>query len=79
MPQVMGDSSIEEIVTFLVVFICSSNYIMNPYLAAKLIEVLFVINPEIQQHTIKINNMVLNHPLAKQHLTLALMKFYTGR
>ena len=78
MPQITGDVAMESLVTFLVVFLCSSNYIQNPYLAAKLIEVLFVVNPDIQQHTVKINDMLLNHPLARQHLALALMKFYTG-
>ena len=39
MPQVLGDASIEHILTLIIVFMCSFNYIKNPYLTAKLVEV----------------------------------------
>ena len=38
-PQVLGDASIQHILTLIIVFLCSSNYIKNPYLTAKLVEV----------------------------------------
>ena len=39
---------------------------------------MFVINPSVQRNTEKLNDMVLGHPLAMEHLVPALMKFYTG-
>lgn len=36
---VLEDPVMSDIVTFLVVFICSPNYISNPYLVAKIVEV----------------------------------------
>lgn len=68
----------QDIVTFLVVFICSQNYIRNPYLIAKLVEVLFVTNPAVQPRTQRFSEMMENHPLSVKQLVPALMKFYTG-
>lgn len=66
-----------DIVTFFVVFVCSPNYISNPYLVAKIVEVLFVMNPSIQPAASKIHEMIVSHPLALDHLAPALMNFYT--
>lgn len=60
------------------VFICSQNYIRNPYLIAKLVEVLFVTNPAVQLRTQRFSEMMENHPLSVKQLVPALMKFYTG-
>lgn len=49
-----------SIVTWLLTVVCAPHLIKNPYLTAKLIEVLFVISPTIQQTTTKIYNMVSN-------------------
>ncbi|XP_071203119.1 ubiquitin conjugation factor E4 B-like isoform X2 [Salvelinus alpinus] len=76
-PQVLYEPCVQNIVTFLVVFICSQNYIRNPYLIAKLVEVLFVTNPAVQPRTQRISEMMENHPLSVKHLVPALMKFYT--
>lgn len=48
----------ETIVTWLLSLVCTPHMIKNPYLTAKLVEVLFVISPSIQQTTMKIYNMV---------------------
>lgn len=77
-PQVLYEPCVQDIVTFLVVFICSQNYIRNPYLIAKLVEVLFVTNPSVQPRTQRFSEMMENHPLSIKHLVPALMKFYTG-
>lgn len=66
-----------DIVTFLVVFVCSPNYISNPYLVAKIVEVLFVMNPNIQPVASKIHELILSHPLSLDNLAPALMNFYT--
>ena len=77
-PQVLYEPCVQDVVTFLVVFICSQNYIRNPYLIAKLVEVLFVTNPAVQPRTQRFFEMMENHPLAVKQLVPALMKFYTG-
>ncbi|XP_069774559.1 ubiquitin conjugation factor E4 B isoform X2 [Narcine bancroftii] len=76
-PQVLYEPCTQDVVTFLVVFICSQNYIRNPYLIAKLVEVVFVTNPAVQPRTQKFYEMMENHPLATKQLVPALMKFYT--
>ncbi|XP_051786197.1 ubiquitin conjugation factor E4 B isoform X1 [Erpetoichthys calabaricus] len=75
--QVLYEPCTQDIVTFLIVFICSQNYIRNPYLIAKLVEVLFVTNPAVQPRTQRFSEMIENHPLSVKHLVPALMKFYT--
>lgn len=64
--------------TWILVCICSPAAFKNPYLIAKLIEVLFVLNPSIQPKTEILNNMMMSHSLSMSHLPSALMKFYTG-
>ncbi|XP_078413931.1 ubiquitin conjugation factor E4 B isoform X2 [Cetorhinus maximus] len=76
-PQVLYEPCTQDVVTFLVVFICSQNYIRNPYLIAKLVEVVFVTNPAVQPRTQKFYEIMENHPLATKQLVPALMKFYT--
>ncbi|KAM6977292.1 ubiquitin conjugation factor E4 B isoform 1-T1 [Aplochiton taeniatus] len=76
-PQVLYEPCVQDIVTFLVAFICSQNYIRNPYLIAKLVEVLFVTNPAVQPRTQRFSEMMENHPLSIKMLVPALMKFYT--
>ncbi|XP_059397261.1 ubiquitin conjugation factor E4 B-like isoform X2 [Carassius carassius] len=76
-PQVLYEPCTDDIVTFLVVFISSQNYIKNPYLIAKLVEVLFVTNPAVQPRTQRFFEMMENHPLSINQLVPALMKFYT--
>ncbi|KAF4078052.1 hypothetical protein AMELA_G00194950 [Ameiurus melas] len=76
-PQVLYEPCTQDIATFLVVFICSQNYIRNPYLIAKLVEVLFVTNPAVQPRTQRFFEMIENHPLSVNQLVPALMKFYT--
>lgn len=77
-PQVLYEPCVQDVLTFLVVFICSQNYMRNPYLIAKLVEVLFVTNPSVQPRTQRFSEMMENHPLSIKHLVPALMKFYTG-
>ena len=76
-PSSFETTMINDLALFLIVFICSSHYFKNPYLVAKLVEVLFVLNPSIQPRTRHFYEVVENHPLAAQFLGSALMKFYT--
>lgn len=56
--EVIIDYMDQTIVTWLLSLVCAPHLIKNPYLTAKLVEVLFVISPSIQQTTMKIYNMV---------------------
>ncbi|ELT92164.1 hypothetical protein CAPTEDRAFT_182882 [Capitella teleta] len=76
-PGVLSDQSMQDLVTLIIVSVCSAHYISNPYLLAKLVEVMFVLNPAVQRHTERINAMLLQHRLSIEHLVPALMKFYT--
>lgn len=68
----------DSLITWLLVAICSPQCIKNPYMVAKMIEVLFVINPGIQARTEVLHLRVMAHPIAAMHLPSCLMKFYTG-
>jgi ubiquitin conjugation factor E4 B len=48
----------QSIVTWMLSLVCAPHLIKNPYLTAKLVEVLFVTSPTIQSATSKIYNMV---------------------
>ncbi|EPY84699.1 ubiquitin conjugation factor E4 B isoform 1 [Camelus ferus] len=77
-PQVLYEPCTQDIVMFLVVMLCNQNYIRNPYLVAKLVEVMFMTNPAVQPRTQKFFEMIENHPLSTKLLVPSLMKFYTG-
>ncbi|XP_071535625.1 ubiquitin conjugation factor E4 B-like [Panulirus ornatus] len=66
----------DPIITMAIVLVCSPSHIKNPYLTAKLVEMLFMLTPSVQQHADSLHQRVLHHPLAG-HLPVALMKFYT--
>ncbi|XP_019349526.1 ubiquitin conjugation factor E4 B isoform X2 [Alligator mississippiensis] len=76
-PQVLYEPCTQDIVMFLVVMLCNQNYIRNPYLIAKLVEVMFMTNPAVQPRTQKFFEMIENHPLSTKLLVPSLMKFYT--
>ncbi|XP_058788728.1 ubiquitin conjugation factor E4 B [Phymastichus coffea] len=67
------------LVTWLLVLICAQDCIRNPYLVAKLIEVLFVINAssQAQGKTKGLQKQVMSHPLSSMLLASNLMRFYT--
>ncbi|XP_068249521.1 ubiquitin conjugation factor E4 B-like [Palaemon carinicauda] len=75
-PKVPINNLGDPIITMTIVLLCSPSHIKNPYLTAKLVEVLFMLTPSVQQHIDTLHERVLHHPLAV-HLPVALMKFYT--
>ncbi|KAM7126953.1 LOW QUALITY PROTEIN: ubiquitin conjugation factor E4 B-like [Molossus nigricans] len=75
-PQVLYEPCTQGIVMFLIVMLCNQNYIQNPYLVAKLVEVMFMTNPAVQPQTQKFFEMIENHPLSTKLLVPSWMKFY---
>ena len=65
------------LVTWLLLAICVPNAFKNPYLIAKIIEVLFVLNTTMQP-TDNLYVQIMTHPISTQYLPPFLMKFYTG-
>uniref|UniRef100_H2Y6Y7 Ubiquitin conjugation factor E4 core domain-containing protein n=1 Tax=Ciona savignyi TaxID=51511 RepID=H2Y6Y7_CIOSA len=77
-PSVLEEQPTKDLSIFLIVFICAPHYFNNPYLVARLVEVLFMLNPSIQPYTQSLYENIEGNPLAAQFLAPALMKFYTG-
>ena len=78
-PSVMSDYLDQNLLTFILTSVCTPAFFKNPYLVSKLIEILFVINPAVQDRTQDLFLRMMSHPIAEEHLPSALMTFYTGR
>ena len=78
-PDVAVDHMSQDLMTFLLTSICSTNYFKNPYLVSKILEVLYVINPTILESAEALHARFMSHPISEEYLPSALMKFYTGR
>ncbi|KAJ9575045.1 hypothetical protein L9F63_007780, partial [Diploptera punctata] len=75
-PAVVADCMEDSLITWLLVAACSPHCIKNPYMVAKIIEVLFVINPGIQPRTEQLHARVMAHPISEMHLPSCLMKCF---
>jgi ubiquitin conjugation factor E4 B len=76
-PTVITENMEDSLITWLLVTICSSNLIKNPYLVAKLVEVVFVIIPTFQPRCEMLYDRFMSHEISRTVLPSALMKFYT--
>ncbi|KAI7901309.1 ubiquitin elongating factor core-domain-containing protein [Cokeromyces recurvatus] len=75
--RVMMQCPHDELVTFIITFLRNSKYVKNPYLKAKLVEVLFFFTYPIARGVPGELEAILNsHPLALDHLVPSLMNFY---
>uniref|UniRef100_A0A336M9J2 Ubiquitin conjugation factor E4 B n=1 Tax=Culicoides sonorensis TaxID=179676 RepID=A0A336M9J2_CULSO len=75
--EVVFECMDQSIITWLLTCVCAPHMVKNPYITAKLVEVLFVTSPSIQSASNPVNKSILNHQLAQTSLVSALMKFYT--
>lgn len=48
MPQIVARTVDQMVMTWLLTLVCSAHCFNNPYLVAKLVEVLFMMNPSVQ-------------------------------
>ncbi|XP_061379207.1 ubiquitin conjugation factor E4 B [Danaus plexippus] len=76
-PQTVAYHIEDPIVTWLLSAICNSHLIKNPYLVAKIVEVLFVINLSLPMKLKNVYEKFMDHPMSQTALPSALMKFYT--
>jgi ubiquitin conjugation factor E4 B len=74
-PGALGNPSFVHIVDLVVLLVCRGQYLKNPYLLAKLIEVMFVMTPGIQRQQHSYFDKFQYHKLAT-HLSPALMNVY---
>lgn len=65
-----------SMITWLLTSVCAPQCIKNPYVTAKLVEVLFVTSPTIQTQTQKLHNAIMSHEIAQTVLVSSLMRFY---
>ena len=59
-------------------FLTSTWYIKNPFLKAKIVEVLFFGTLNWGEHRSVLTMLLNTHPMALKHLMPALMHFYIG-
>ncbi|XP_022906656.1 ubiquitin conjugation factor E4 B [Onthophagus taurus] len=76
-PNVVSENTDNSLITFLLTIICSSSSVKNPYLTAKIVEVIFMITLSVNKSTEILYSRVLNHTLSQSNLPSALMRFYT--
>jgi ubiquitin conjugation factor E4 B len=75
-PAALNEPCLDDLWTLVIVMVCSAHYVSNRYLIAKLIEMMFIINPRVQPQLQRLSDQLLLHPLAFDHLVPSLMKFY---
>ena len=78
-PNVISDYLDHNMLTFILCVVCTPHYFKNPYLVSKLIEILFVINPAVQERTQDLNIRMMTNQISADYLPSALMNFYTGK
>lgn len=60
----------DSVITWILTCVCAPQCIKNPYVTAKLIEVLFVISPSVQQNTglqISVSNKMNDISIGQRH------------
>jgi len=77
MPRVVSNNLDDTFLTWLLTILCHPQYFSNPYLVSKLVEVLFVVNPAVQEKTTEVYTRIMSHPICEEFLPSALMRFYT--
>ena len=77
MPLTVANLVDNGIVTWLLTSLSHTHHFANPYLVSKLVEILFVVNPTVQEKTVDMYSRIMSHPLCQETLPSSLMRFYT--
>ena len=75
-PTLISEQIVDDIATLIIVVICNHHFITNRYVVAKLVEIMYLVNPAVQPYTKNFNEAIFHHELASEHLVPSLMKFY---
>jgi len=66
----------DNFVPLIIILLCNYNYVANPYLVAKLVELLFAMDPALQPRARNLYEKFATNRVAEGHLMKALIKFY---
>ncbi len=77
-PKSLELSGKNEMLIWCLTFLTSTWYIKNPFLKAKIVEVLFYGTWNWGEHRNVLTTLLNTHPVALKHLMPALMSFYIG-
>ncbi|KAI9594512.1 ubiquitin elongating factor core-domain-containing protein [Syncephalis fuscata] len=76
-PQILAEIILDDLVVFAVTFLSMSSYVKNPYLKAKLTEVLAYMGYSFRgEPSGGLATILCTHPLAIENLMPTMMKFY---
>lgn len=65
----------ESIATLILTCIINHKYIKNPYLIAKLVEIMYALNPTLHKY-LKFYNFIVDNEIADNHLTISILLYY---
>lgn len=76
-PNLVCECIENKLIEWLLTAICNPSLVKNPYLIAKVVEVVFIINPSVLPRFDGVYNRLMANPLSLDPLPSCLMKFYT--
>ncbi|VDP49790.1 unnamed protein product [Soboliphyme baturini] len=75
----LSELSLDEMPFHILVLVCNPSLFKNPYLAAGVIEVIFLLCSQSHAAARNFLQAILNHPLSAANLYKSLTKFYSGK
>lgn len=75
-PQILDDPCLDTFIPLMIILICNYNYIANPYLVAKLVELLFAMDPSLQPRARNLYEKFASNTIGELYLMQSLIKFY---
>ena len=78
MPQIVARTVDQMVMTWLLTLVCSAHCFNNPYLVAKLVEVLFMMNPSVQVYKFFISSRFLSSFSFYNSFSLVRKRYMSG-
>ncbi|KRZ16182.1 Ubiquitin conjugation factor E4 B, partial [Trichinella zimbabwensis] len=76
-PELIVHCSCDTLAHGLLTLVCNADQFKNPYLVAKVVEVIFYTCPHLRPAAHSLHMAILNHPLAPANFFRSLVKFYS--
>ncbi|KAL1227970.1 Ubiquitin conjugation factor [Trichinella spiralis] len=76
-PELIVHCSCDSLAHGLLTLVCNADQFKNPYLVAKVVEVIFYTCPQLRPAAHSLHMAILNHPLAPANFFRSLVKFYS--